>query len=101
MDRATIKATHESIDHWFDVLERKSYHTGAETCALCVKFKIYTTSFNSCRLCPVKQKTGFSSCTGSPYQDYVNQPTRANARKEINFLISLLPEKEQECYWYD
>ncbi len=42
------------------------------------------------------QRTGEDSCNGSPYIDYSNQPTLANAKAELDFLISLLPKGERK-----
>ena len=100
MNKRTLKALHESIDHWFDVLEGKSEDTSSLACALCNRFGDLSCA-NTGEKCPVFKKTGRLACARSPYMTYIRNRSPLNARKEVEFLISLLPVKEQRPYWYD
>lgn len=96
-NKKTIKATHDSIEKWFSVRDDGKEERGRRDCALCTLF--YR---NGCYGCPVRDKTDLPYCKGSPYQKWSGgTETKAIATKEINFLISLLPTKEQRIYWYD
>ncbi|MBE9515983.1 MAG: hypothetical protein IME93_03280 [Proteobacteria bacterium] len=39
-------------------------------------------------------ETGRRGCGGSPYDDYSFESDKANAKKELDFLVTLLPEGE-------
>ena len=100
MNKKTLKALHESIDHWFDILEEKTIDTTAGACALCKRFPHTCMTWDE-EKCPVFKKTERTFCERSPYSRYIRARTPRNARKEVEFLISLLPVKEQRPYWYD
>ena len=100
MPQETIDALHKAIDHWFD-LEKKTEKgeepfAKSEDCALCLRFPASCVA--KTEKCPVFKKTGEKYCEESPYECL---PSKDEAREEINFLISLLPIKEQRPYWYD
>ena len=95
MEKRIVKLLEKAIDIWFDRAEGKMNTT---SCPLC---KIST----GCSSCPVYQKTGTTQCWNTPYRKWISagttQEKKAEARKEVNFLISLLPKKLQRPYWYD
>ena len=104
MDKGTLKALKKSIEHWEEnakASKKRPAKLGPEECALCVQF-----ISNSCRGCPVRESTGRMLCTDSPYEDciyawaayLIGQSTlkefRAAAKRELQFLKSLLPTEE-------
>lgn len=106
MNKTTaIKA---SIKKW-DLIAQGVHSQNEGTCALCDLYQMPT-----CRLCPIFEKTGKTQCQGTPYKDtnldssltlkedlYTNPDNPPNldaVEEEIEFLISLLPDKEKEAY---
>lgn len=97
------EAIQRSIQKWDDIAERGGEDKGTGNCALC---KLYWGK--NCVGCPVAEATGKIHCVGSPYDawdrhqikvhDDPLSPTvhcstcRRLARKEREFLKSLLPE---------
>ena len=59
-----------------------------DTCALCHTQPIP----RSCLICTIRNYTGHSGCTGTPYSDYVCNPTKYNAGRMVMFLKSLREE---------
>lgn len=59
---------------------------GAHNCALCIVNP-------GCATCPVAIHTGVDGCCNTPHDDWCNKPTPENARKEVEFLRSLLLEE--------
>ena len=99
MDAKTLTALKESIEHWrrlADGTNRKGEETGPRSCALCMAFAVGRDSINKCDGCPVSVKTGMKDCRNTPYyaaEAVFGAPTfRAAARKELEFLESLLPK---------
>lgn len=112
-----LKLLHEGVDpieisiqKWRDVIYGTGPECGAWNCALCEKFMYTSDEF--CKFCPVKQKTGTTSCKDTPYVEFVDHIkecpvcNRGSAReesavlcnigyelgkKELYFLQSLLP----------
>lgn len=65
------------------------YEIAGSTCALCwIHLR--------CRRCPVAQKAEDNECRGTPYYQYVKNPTSANAQLMAEWLISLKVEIEAE-----
>ena len=58
------------------------------TCALCHTQPIP----RSCLICVIRNYTGLSGCIGTPYSDYVCNPTKHNAGRMVMFLKSLREE---------
>jgi hypothetical protein len=107
MNPETKKALMDSIAHW----ERHANGTAADDeevfykdCALCGMFLFNDHGFADCHGCPVKTKTGLSSCAGTPWKAAFmvwkksgrrrihNETTfRQAAAKMVRFLKSLLP----------
>lgn len=100
MNESTLNALNGSIKHW----ERLSTgnrnpreDSGSEHCPLCEKFCVEGLAY--CVGCPVMERTGFSHCDNSPYDEAsearlegLDSPEfKRAARKELKFLKSLLP----------
>ncbi len=60
---------------------------GLSTCGLCHMF-----IDRECNGCPVKARTGHKACKGSPYDEWYDDRTYENAKKERDFLIQLAQE---------
>lgn len=74
-----------SIIKWEENRDTDCTEANPETCALC-----YTQPIpRNCSVCIVYKHTGYGSCFGTPYADYVKNPTRYNASRMIAFLKSL------------
>lgn len=103
MKPKTLKALKKSIEHWTRLVNGKrapNEVTGPEHCALCSLFLDKDKDGNFCTGCPVKAKTGYDTCFGTPYAaaertgndfGFDSPQFRRAARKELNFLKSLLP----------
>jgi hypothetical protein len=101
MDKRTLTALQGSIEKWKRVLAEEIVGDGYEDCPLCALFHplsvdIGLSSPDACNGCPVKEKTGKSLCTGSPYEGYAEaldneEDTGEMAEAELDFLRSLLP----------
>lgn len=108
LNKKTIAAIYASIKHWEDVYAQDDpalVRIGHDECALCTLFWD-----DICEGCPIKDVTGKYSCEGTPYNaaysakeawlakhmvgNASHERTRwkIQARKEINFLKSLLEE---------
>ena len=106
MDKETLDALKNSIEHWKRMFEFRNVNQfsgerpSASSCALCRKFYV-------CRDCPVAIMTSTKCCLKTPYQNayfaYNTSriaPTKRNWNtwrvcciREINFLESLLPKE--------
>lgn len=112
MTRETHQALQGSITKWEGITDGTEADRGTENCPLCALFYFS----KGCDGCPVKQKTGRSFCDGSPYEDWSNltasnfrferengaykafaatAEARAMARRELEFLQSLLPASDE------
>ena len=63
---------------------------GRRTCGLCMMHES-----NACRDCPIKN-AGHKGCRGTPYLEYLHNPSKEAARREFVFLLSVfadVPEK--------
>lgn len=106
MNKATLKALRASIKHWEENVAAETPENAsvdAAYCALCRKFY----KDHLCIGCPVMTNTGFSCCENSPYEnandklyDWEIGGSRANwrraAKKELEFLKSLLPQESEQ-----
>lgn len=102
MTNTALKALRESIAHWERLASgklRKYENVGADHCALCLEF-----NDGNCGSCPVAQAIGRPQCRDTPFiLAFLNRAEfgldskefRAAARKELQFLKSLLPKKKQ------
>ena len=106
MEPKILTALKGSIDKWQKIIDGKGEDRGGDDCSLCRDIE------DSCDGCPVKKKTGYSQCHGSPYWDWFNHHLtrhegyfqRSNrcsickrlAQKELDFLKSLLPKNERQ-----
>lgn len=111
MNKETLAALRESIAHWRELAQVSDYshiQIGAKNCALCQLFHpIYRSEqyadWDDCSACPVAQRTGERLCQGTPYtsvsEGLDNElglvTFRLRAQRELDFLISLLPEGEE------
>ena len=109
MDKRTLKALKESIKKWEKIVAGKGGDRGGGNCALCELF-----AEEGCIDCPVYIKTGKCDCSDTPYVEWHDHQTNNHfdgfseiykiecpkckelAQKELEFLKSLLPEKEGE-----
>ena len=101
MDEETREALEASIAHWQEVV-RNPYETdvGVSECALCRKFNHTWARWDDCCAgCPVRDRTGKSSCYGTPLYAFLkerkvgawpNEQAKL-AQAELDFLISLRP----------
>ena len=100
MKAKTLKALRKSIAHWKRLATGKR-HTGEDVgpfhCALCEMFF----HEEDCRGCPVRERTGKSTCQDSPYHDaweaaeltsLDSASFKKKAAIELAFLKSLLPK---------
>ena len=114
MDERTYNALQGSIKKWEAIRDGHCDDEGTASCPLCQKFFDRT----NCTDCPVKGKTGKPCCYGTPYWDYrefqeeyehnmddrlsmatdseIIEKRRRLAQAEVDFLISLLPEGDEE-----
>jgi hypothetical protein len=97
MDDATLNALKESIKKW----ERRAtgehnLPLGTAACPLCRLFHCDYTNGKCCEGCPVFEKTGECCCIDTPYLSYTDNRTDANAKRELEFLKSLLPAEEAQ-----
>ena len=104
MNRATLTALKESIEHWRRMEEgrrKPGESIGAPSCALCQLFNCDI--LDNCEGCPVFERTGQDSCGGTPYREaviafsagYDSRAFKIAARHEREFLENLLPEGER------
>lgn len=88
--RTVKQALQASIDKWTVIAALGNsgmieHSNDRVSCGLCQKFN---TAYG-CTGCPVAKKTGKDFCEDTPYEKWVNEKSRANALKELNFLKSL------------
>lgn len=91
MSGRALKALKASIRRWEKVAASGApWETYFMTeCSLCDAYPTV------CDSCPVAQNTGRADCEGTPLPRFYKDPTQANAREELAFLRSLLPEGEK------
>lgn len=98
MDARTLKALKGSIAKWRRIVAGRGRDNGPDNCPLC---KVFNRPGNACGGCPVAMKTRRPWCFNSPYDDWeviASYGQRADtpklqriAKRELKFLISLLP----------
>ena len=88
MGAQALEALKESITYWEDIVHKDAPIMGVAGCALCKEFY-----YDRCNGCPVKEKTGFMGCVNTPYFKALYGGSREK-QKELDFLISLLPEED-------
>lgn len=97
MDEQTFRALQGSIAKWEAIVAGNGVDEGPDNCPLCKLFHPSVAPDDgrqNCDGCPVKAKTGRSYCAGSPYDEYAEGGTsRAQAKRELKFLQSLLPQE--------
>lgn len=102
-----------SIQKWQDIVDGVGVDDGAKNCALCEMFSENLPVIKICVGCPVWKKTGERCCADTPYDDWMeiqearekrdrdydslwecfDEKSKEAAKKELEFLKSLLPEK--------
>lgn len=112
MTPETLAALKQSIHKWRMITDGLEEDRGTNNCALCRLFR----RFAECGDCPVKQFSGRNFCAGTPYLDdwwssmtdpqkydfryghgnlvAINDEQKTAAKKEFDFLLSLLPPGE-------
>jgi hypothetical protein len=109
MSPCVLLALRESIAHWKRMLvgkERPGERPDGRWCSLCKLFD--EGEYGECLACPVRQKTGFRGCHGSPYwrafaayhafcsgRPDTEREWKIAAKLQIAFLESLLPKKRK------
>ena len=107
MDTTTLTALKQSIERWKRrAAGEHSLPLGTKTCPLCHLFHVDYTGRSCCDGCPVYDATEQPCCIGTPYLSYTDNLTDANAKRELEFLKSLLPpenaeEKKENFSWVD
>lgn len=91
MNKKTATALEGSIKKWEAIVDGSGKDMGCDNCPLC---KLFYDDW--CDGCPVKERTGLAECYGSPYENYRNCRSDANAKAELDFLKSLRPAVGQE-----
>lgn len=115
MEQTTINAIIGSIKKWDCIAQGVGVDKGTINCPLCKMFFYKTTLTIRCRKCPVAAKVNVNGCSFTPYSDsrltidttlpdwikaeagnygYINK-TIDCVEKEIEFLISLLPDEQK------
>ena len=117
MDAEVLEALKKSINAWrrkVDAAHPMRVDIGATNCPLCIHFGAQDYKEPNCRLCPVMDKTGRPGCEKTPWflaiktlmrwrgkvRNFASEVEHAAAkeawqeaaRKEVDFLKSLLPE---------
>jgi hypothetical protein len=99
MDHFTLEALKGSIAKWEGIAAGTIGDKGTDNCPLCQEFYRH-----GCRGCPIRENTGYSECTGSPYEEWLNvRPWRYDGKAEtpehkaaalnmVAYLKSLLPD---------
>ena len=120
MDDKILAALKGSIKHWEENADNDEFNAeacSAEECPLCAMFNPYIKpdmqflekQMIGCAGCPVKLATGHDFCNNTPYycaqnyhevwgeeeDDDAKKAFQAEAKKEVAFLVSLLPEGER------
>ncbi len=118
MDNDTLNALVLSIDKWKAIVDGTGVDTGTDNCELCKKFYDKDDDdFDTCAGCPVREEVHDSCCNNTPYTEWNCHQTVKHkrlkfpfkiewadgcdecmklAKAELEFLESLLPEKESE-----
>jgi hypothetical protein len=91
MNKLTLKALKGSIAKWEAIVAGTGKDEGSRNCPLCKRFSDLGCTKRS-EQCPVKIKTGYGNCLGTPYYDTLDIK---RDERELAFLRSLLPEDEK------
>lgn len=71
-----------SILKWDLIEAGLAYNEVSDNCALCL-------THPECKNCPVREDTGWDSCSETPYQEYTWNHSSENARAEADYLRGL------------
>ncbi len=113
MKSDTLIALKESIKKWERIAKGTGEDNGSGNCELCHRFEAGTCEFNK-ETCPVEIAVGEGGCRKTPFITWQNHQANAHgisdfphkiqknckrcvelAKKEVNFLKSLLPVKRK------
>ena len=105
MNKETLKALENSIEHWRRMMDgegRDGECPSAQGCDLCAMFN--PNGEEKCEGCPVMEHTGRPICDDTPYYDALNafnaqhdgDAFLGHAKREYDFLCTLLPKKDNE-----
>jgi hypothetical protein len=86
MRRKTLEALLKSKLKWKAIATGSGIDYGDGNCALCERFSCY-----NCRLsgalrseeCPIAKATGFESCEGSPYSQWIRHHESAHNNSDV------------------
>jgi len=121
MEAKVLTALKGSIKHWEENTNNDEFDAdacSAFACPLCYMFNPHVTQPHlsfvemqmiDCVGCPIMEKTGYKYCRDTPYfeaqmahENWADEDSnmtkdafRAAAQKELDFLVSLLPEGER------
>lgn len=106
-----LKALKGSIEKWHKIVHHGGEDYGIDNCSLCQACIEEAPWIPNCTICPVGQYTGDDDCYGSPYEAWSKAEYEggfhfdrtitgrkngyALALKELEFLVTLLPEGEE------
>ncbi len=109
MKKDTLKALRSSIKKWEKIANGTGEDDGSGNCELCKRFEAGTCEFDE-EICPVREAVESGGCRKTPFVTWQNHQEKAHgitdfphrvqenckrcveiARKEVNFLKSLLP----------
>lgn len=120
MKPQTLAALHASIDKWEAIAAGTGVDKGTKNCPLCALFFNRDVPETCCQGCPVVERAGPPNCDNTPYREWADlvvnnnlylfsstlpindmppafqDPARALAQAELDFLRSLLPEGARE-----
>ena len=75
------EALEKSIQKWDSIAGGIGIDCGSRNCALC---KLYNMSRNiTCKGCPVRDFTGASGCSGSPYNKWHDHQLESHTESEL------------------
>lgn len=111
MDERTLEALRGSVRKWEMIVEGTGGDSGRDNCPLCRLFNGTTPETDlGCDGCPVSERTGCTGCSDTPYDAWMREVKkdavffypyvastdvrRELARRELEFLRSLLPTEE-------
>lgn len=98
MDERTRVALEGSIKKWEEIVAGTGVDLGYNNCPLCAEFlKKNNVNEENCVGCPVRERTGKTYCSDTPYDDWSDTPyddwsecrARKYAQAELDFLKSL------------
>lgn len=95
----TLEALKGSIVAWEDRAKDNYLRASYENCPLCHLFnRTSSATDDDCLGCPVYERTELQYCEGTPCEQYFdNENSVGVAKREVEFLKSLLPQASENC----